>query len=263
MRWARFDDDGAATYAVVEGDTLLPVRGTPFGAWEKTGAARDLATATVLIPVVPPTFYACGLNYAEHICAVAARVGAPANLPDKPDVGYRANNSLLAHNGTVLIPADATEIVQYEAELVVVIGRQARGLTRANALDCVLGYTIGNDVSERTWQKSDRTLWRAKNTDTFAPMGPWIETDVDLDALTTTVRLNGREVIAFPTNHMLFGVVDFLVTMSRYCTLYPGDVLWMGTEGAAENIKHGDVCEISISGIGTLRNPIAREGMAT
>ena len=258
MRWARFDDNGTPSYAIVEGDDLLPVQGTPFGLWEKTGAKRALSATKLLIPVVPPTFYACGLNYAEHIRAVAARVGLPANLPDKPDVGYRANNSLIAHGETIVVPADATDAVQYEAELVAVIGRQARGLTRENALDCVLGYTIGNDVSERTWQKSDRTLWRAKNTDTFAPMGPWIETDVDLDGLVTKVRLNGREVIAFPTNHMLFGVVDFLVAMSRYCTLFPGDVLWMGTEGAAENMKHGDVCEIEITGIGILSNPVMR-----
>jgi 2-keto-4-pentenoate hydratase/2-oxohepta-3-ene-1,7-dioic acid hydratase in catechol pathway len=258
MRWARFDDDGTPAYAIVEGDDLRPVRGTPFGAWENTGGTRKLAATKLLIPVVPPTFYACGLNYAEHIRAVAARVGLPANLPDKPDVGYRANNSLIAHGETIVIPADATDAVQYEAELVVVIGRRARGLTRDNALDCVLGYTIGNDVSERTWQKSDRTLWRAKNTDTFAPMGPWIETDVDLDSLTTTVRLNGREVLAFPTNHMLFGVVDYLVAITRYCTLFPGDVVWMGTEGAAENMRHGDVCEIEITGIGTLSNPVMR-----
>jgi 2-keto-4-pentenoate hydratase/2-oxohepta-3-ene-1,7-dioic acid hydratase in catechol pathway len=259
MRWARIDDNGTPAYAIVEGDDLLPVRGTPFGEWQKTGAKRPRGAAKLLIPVVPPTFYACGLNYAEHIRAVAARVGLPANLPDKPDVGYRANNSLIADGEAIVIPADATDAVQYEAELVVVIGHQAKHLTRETALGCVLGYTIGNDVSERTWQKGDRTLWRAKNTDSFAPMGPWIETDVDLDSLTTVVRLNGREVISFPTNHMLFGVVDYLVAITRYVTLFPGDVVWMGTEGTAENMRHGDVCEIEISGIGTLRNPVRRE----
>jgi 2-keto-4-pentenoate hydratase/2-oxohepta-3-ene-1,7-dioic acid hydratase in catechol pathway len=258
MRWVRFDDKGTPAYAIMEGDKLLPVHGTPFGKWEKTGEERLAERERILIPVVPPTFYACGLNYVEHIRAVAERVGLPTNLPDKPDVGYRANNSLIANGEPILIPADATDAVQYEAELVVVIGRKARRLTRENALGCVLGYTIGNDVSERTWQKSDRTLWRAKNTDTFAPMGPWIETDVDLDSLVTKVRLNGREVISFPTNHMLFGVVDYLVAITGYCTLYPGDVVWMGTEGQAENLKHGDVCEIEITGIGTLTNPVAR-----
>ena len=97
----------------------------------------------------------------------------------------------------------------------------------------MLGFTIGNDVSERAWQRSDRTLWRAKNTDTFKPMGPWIETDVELDTLETIVRLNGRETIRFRTNDMLFSVRTFISRMSRYLTLYPGDVVWMGTEGGS------------------------------
>ena len=92
-------------------------------------------------------------------------------------------------------------------------------------------------------------------------MGPWIETDVKLEDLRTTVRLNGEEKITFDTNKMIHGVVDFLVAMTTVLTLYPGDVLWMGTEGATANMKHGDVCEIEISGIGTLRNPVVREGM--
>lgn len=259
MRWARFDQQGTATYGIVEGDSLQPVSGTPFGKWEKSGASVQLADARLLIPFVPQTFYACGLNYAGHVHEVAAKIGQPTVLPPNPDVGYRANNSLIAQNEAIVIPKDATEKVQYEGELVVVIGRQAKHLTRENALDCVLGYTIGNDVSERSWQKSDRTLWRAKNTDTFAPMGPWIETDVDLAKLVTTIRLNGRELIQFATNDMIFGVVDFLVAMTRYLTLIPGDMIWMGTEGATKNMQHGDVCEVEISGIGTLRSPVVRE----
>ena len=186
----------------------------------------------LLLPVVPPTFYAAGLNYAEHVREAAEKLGLKVELPTQADAGYRANNALIAHGENIVIPKDATEQVQYEGELVAVIGRRCKHLTRENALSAVLGYTIGNDVSERTWQKSDRTLWRAKNTDTFKPMGPWIETNVKLDDLVTKIRLNGKELIAFPTNHMVFGVVDFLVAMTRYLTLYPGDVLWMGTEGA-------------------------------
>jgi 2-keto-4-pentenoate hydratase/2-oxohepta-3-ene-1,7-dioic acid hydratase in catechol pathway len=259
MRWARFDNNGTPTYGIVEGNDIQPVRGTPFGTWEKTGDKRPLSAVRLLLPFEPKTFYACGLNYAGHVREVAAKIGQPAVLPPNPDVGYRADNSLIAHNEPIVIPKDATEKVQYEGELVVVIGKQAKHLTRQNALDAVLGYTIGNDVSERTWQKSDRTLWRAKNTDTFAPMGPWIETDVDLGKLETRVRVNGKELIRFPTNDMIFGVVDFLVAMTRYLTLYPGDMVWMGTEGATENMKHGDVCDIEIVGIGTLSNPVVRE----
>ncbi|HVY17721.1 MAG TPA: fumarylacetoacetate hydrolase family protein [Rhodopila sp.] len=260
MRWARIELNGAPRYAVIEGDTVIPVNGSPFEAWDRTSQRLKLDDVKLLVPVVPPTFYAAGMNYAEHVKEVAAKVGQKPNLPTQADIGYRANNALVAQGETIVIPADATELVQYEGELVVVIGRKCKNLTRENALSAVLGYTIGNDVSERTWQKQDRTLWRAKNTDTFKPMGPWIETDVKLEDLVTKIRLNGEQLIAFPTNHMIFGVVDFLVNMTTCLTLYPGDMIWMGTEGATANMKHGDVVEVEITGIGTLRNPVAREG---
>ena len=261
MRWARFEKNGHPCYAVIEGDTVIPVRGSPFDAWERTPERLKLADVKLLVPVVPPTFYAAGMNYAEHVREVAVKLGREPDLPPNADAGYRTVNALIANGENIVIPADATDLVQYEGELVVVIGRKCKHLNRENALSAVLGYTIGNDVSERTWQKSDRTLWRAKNTDTFKPMGPWIETDVKLEDLRTTVRLNGEEKIVFETNKMIHGVVDFLVSMTTVLTLYPGDVLWMGTEGATANMKHGDVCEIEISGIGTLRNPVVREGM--
>lgn len=259
MRWARFEQNGTPTYGVVEGDQIIPVRGSPFATWERTSTRLSFDSVKLLPPVIPPTFYACGMNYAEHVREMAAKVGREPDLPKQPDIGYRANNALIAHGDPIVIPKDATELVQYEGELVAVIGRTCKHLTREDALSAVMGYTIGNDVSERSWQKSDRTLWRAKNTDTFKPMGPWIETDVKLEDLVTKVRLNGEQLIEFPTNHMIFGVVDFLVAMTRYLTLYPGDMVWMGTEGMTRNMKHGDVCEIEITGIGTLRNPVVRE----
>jgi 2-keto-4-pentenoate hydratase/2-oxohepta-3-ene-1,7-dioic acid hydratase in catechol pathway len=219
MRWARFDQNGKPSYGVVEGDEIIPVRGSPFDSWERTATRLKLGDVKLLLPVVPPTFYAAGLNYAEHVREAAEKLDLKVELPTQADAGYRANNALIAHDENIVIPKDATELVQYEGELVAVIGRECKHLTRETALSAVLGYTIGNDVSERTWQKSDRTLWRAKNTDTFKPMGPWIETNVKLDDLVTRVRLNGKELIAFPTNHMVFGVVDFLVSMTRYLTL--------------------------------------------
>ena len=260
MRWIRFDGADGAQYGIVEGDEVVPVSGSPFERWEPHGSTAPLAEVKLLVPVVPRTFYACGLNYEEHIRAVADKIGEPPNLPTQPDVGYRANNALIAHGETIVIPEDATEKVQYEGELVVVIGRTAKNVTEEDALSCVFGYTIGNDVSERSWQKSDRTMWRAKNTDTFKPMGPWIETDVRLPELVTRVRLNGRELIAFPTNRMIFGVEKYIASITRYLTLYPGDVVWMGTEGETANMRHGDIVEVEITGIGTLRNPVARQG---
>jgi 2-keto-4-pentenoate hydratase/2-oxohepta-3-ene-1,7-dioic acid hydratase in catechol pathway len=259
MRWARVEIEGKPTYAIVEGDRVVPVTGTPFGEYTKKGGTIALAECKLLLPLEPLTFYAAGLNYVQHIKAAAVSAGTPRDLPTKPDIGYRANNSLIAHGEAIVIPKDATDKVQYEGELVVIIGKQAKNLTEENALDCVLGYTIGNDVSERSWQRSDRTLWRAKNTDTFAPMGPWIETDARLEDMVTKVRLNGEELIEFPTNHMLFGVQRYLAAITKYVTLYPGDMMWMGTEGETANMKHGDVCEIEISGIGTLSNPVIRE----
>ncbi len=185
MRWARFDQNGTPSYAVVEDNTVIPVLGSPFENWERTSRRLKLDEVKLLAPVIPPTFYAAGMNYAEHVREVAEKIGQKPNFPTQPDIGYRANNALIAHGETIVIPADATDQVQYEGELVVVIGRKCKHLTRDNALSAVLGYTIGNDVSERTWQKSDRTMWRAKNTDTFKPMGPWIETELKLDDLVT------------------------------------------------------------------------------
>jgi len=261
MRWVRYAAGGRESYGILDGDTIAEVKGDPFDGYEDTATRRKLGEVKPLIPVVPRTFYAAGLNYAEHVVAVATKRGELPKLPPAADIGYRANNALIAHGEPIVIPADATERVQYEGEIAVVIGKQARHLSEADAFSCVLGYTIGNDVSERTWQATDRTLWRSKNTDTFKPMGPWIETDVDLDKAVTKVRVNGKTLIEFKTNSMIFGIATFISRMSRYVTLYPRDVIWMGTEGHTENIKHGDTVNIEITGIGTLSNPVVREGM--
>ncbi len=259
MRWVRYESNGQPVYGIVEGDRVQPVTGSPFRDYERSGETVSLDSIKLLAPVIPRTFYAAGINYEAHVREAAALLGTEPNLPEKPDIGYRANNAIIAHGEPIVVPADATERVHYEGELVVVVGKQAKNLSEADALSCVLGYTVGNDVSERTWQASDRTMWRAKNTDTFKPMGPWIETDADLDSMETTVRLNGEEQIRFPTNDMVFGVETYISAMSRYLTLYPGDVIWMGTDGSSKNLKDGDVVEIDISGVGTLANPIVRE----
>jgi 2-keto-4-pentenoate hydratase/2-oxohepta-3-ene-1,7-dioic acid hydratase in catechol pathway len=254
VRWVRFSQQGRVAYGILEGDRIAEVAGDPFTGYAMKPAMHALTDVKIEVPVIPPTFYCVGLNYAQHIREAAAKLGIAANLPTQPDVGYRAANALIAHGEPVVIPADATK-VQYEGELVVVIGKRARNLSEADALSCVLGYSVGNDVSERTWQKSDRTLWRAKNADTFKPMGPWIETDVDLDALETRVRVNDEETTRFRTNDMLFGVARYISTMSRYLTLHPADMIWMGTDGTSPDLKAGDVVEVEITGIGTLRNP--------
>jgi 2-keto-4-pentenoate hydratase/2-oxohepta-3-ene-1,7-dioic acid hydratase in catechol pathway len=260
MRWIRFEKDGRKAYGIIEGDAVVEVAGDPFAGYERTATRHPLSSVKLLVPVEPRTFYAAGLNYAEHVTEAARKLGREPELPPEADIGYRANNALIAHGEAIVIPKDATDLVQYEAELVAVIGKQAKYLSERDALSCVLGWTIGNDMSERTWQRQDRTLWRAKNTDTFKPMGPWIETDFDLDAAETIVRVNGEETNRFRTNHMIHGVAKFLARMSQYLTLYPGDVVWMGTDGWPKNLKHGDTVDIEITGIGTLSNPVVREG---
>jgi 2-keto-4-pentenoate hydratase/2-oxohepta-3-ene-1,7-dioic acid hydratase in catechol pathway len=253
VRWIRFSLNERIAYGIVEGDRIREVAGDPFGGYETTQRVHGLDAVKIEVPVVPRTFYCVGLNYAEHILQAAAKLGIAADLPKQPDVGYRAINALIAHEETVVIPPDASK-VQYEGELAVIIGKRARHLSEADALSCVLGYSIGNDVSERSWQKSDRTLWRAKNTDTFKPMGPWIETEVDLEALETRVRVNGAETTRFRTNAMLFGVATYIATITRYITLYPGDMIWMGTDGTSPDLKSDDLVEVEITGIGVLRN---------
>lgn len=255
MRWMRFSLGDTVSYGIVEGDSVAEVTGSPFERYERTGRKLLLTEVAVEVPVVPPTFYTAGVNYYDHVREAAEAAGKPFELPKTPDVNYRGPSALTAHGRPVIIPPDVDK-VQYEGELVVVIGKKTKDVDEAEALSRVFGYTIGNDISQREWQARDRTLWRAKNADSFKPMGPWIETDVDLDAMTTHVRVNGREMVAFPTNRMLFGVARHISYMSRYVTLYPGDILWMGTDGTPQDMKAGDVVEVEISGIGTLRNPI-------
>ena len=259
MKWIRYQYGGTTSYGILEDDGIEAVSGTPFGQHTRTGHTFPLSAVQIRVPIVPLTFYAAGINYEEHVREAAALLGREPDLPAKADVGYRANNALIAHGDPIVIPADATEQVQYEGELVAVIGKTVKHVSEDEALDCMLGYTIGNDVSERTWQAGDRTLWRAKNTDTFKPMGPWIETDVDLESLQTTVRINGEVKSQFATNSMIFGVAHYISEMTRYLTLYPGDMIWMGTDGATQNMKAGDTVDVEIDGIGTLSNPVVAE----
>jgi len=259
MRWIKYSLAGKSYWGIGEGDRIIEVRGVPFGDWERTRQVHALADIKIELPLIPRTFYCAGLNYVKHINEQAKLSGTMPDIPTRAEIGYRAQNALIAHDEDVIIPRDATAKVQYEGELVVVIGKQAKHLSEAEGLSCVFGYTIGNDVSERTWQRADRTFWRSKNTDTFKPMGPWIETEADLDAMETTVRLNGAVRTQFHTNDMLFGVAHFIATMTRYLTLWPGDVIWMGTDGVSPDLKAGDVVEIEISGIGTLRNRFVAE----
>ena len=256
MKWARIEIGDKSSYGIVEENQIALVKGGIFDQINFTGQKVKTEDAKFLTPIEPKTFYAAGLNYSEHVIEQALANNREPNIPEEPHIGYRANNALIAHNQPIIKPSDSSEEFQYEGELVAIIGRNTKNVSEEEALDYVFGYTIGNDVSERKWQREDRTMWRAKNTDSFKPMGPWIETELDLDSLVTTVRINKAETISFPTNNMIFGVARFISAMSKYLTLIPGDMIWMGTEGHSVNMKPGDLCEIEINKIGILRNPV-------
>ena len=256
MKWCRFSSGNGISYGIIEGDNVVEVDGNPFDGYTKTSKSQPLASVKLEVPVIPPTFYAAGINYPEHVTWAAKMRGEEPVLPEKADIGYRAINALVPNEHPIIVPSDATELLQYEGELVVVIGKECKNVTQDQALDYVLGYTIGNDVSERTWQRGDRTMWRAKNTDTFKPMGPWIGTDLEPDDLHVTITLSDRVVGEYDIKTAIFGVREYISDMSKYLTLVPGDIIWMGTDGATENMVDGDVVEIEISDIGVLRNKV-------
>lgn len=258
MKWLRYSVDGETFQGYLAEKTLHAVSAPPWGEWRELGIEHKINEVKIEVPVIPPTFYAAGLNYVKHIMEVAESRGEKPLIPATADIGYRAVNALIADQEEVIIPVDAGEKIHYEAELVVVIGKKIKNVSEQDALSAVFGYTIGNDVSERDWQKTDRTFFRSKNSDTFKPMGPWIETNFDIGHAKTRVKVNGIQTIEFDTKAMLFDVSTFISRTSKYVTFFPGDVIWMGTDGTSPNIRDGDKVEIEITGLGTLTNTFSK-----
>ncbi len=259
MKFGRFEQQGRVFFGIVEDDQVTELEGSIFENHEATSKKHALSGLKTLVPCMPFNFYCAGLNYAAHIEWANRRKGTQTKLPDKADVGYRSPNALIPTGATIVIPPDSPGPVQYEGELVAVIGKKARHLTEKDALSCVLGYTLGNDVSERGWQASDRTLWRAKNADTFKPMGPFIVTGLDPMNLSIAIKIDGKVVSEYSTAKMLFSAQRYLVEISKYMTLWPGDVLWLGTDGATlPDLQDGMLCEIVQKDIGVLSNPVSR-----
>lgn len=255
MRLCRISVDGQAAWGRVGADRIQVLQGSPLdGGVTIQGRSLALDSADLLPPVVPPVFYAVGLNYTRH-AEHALAAGYTGTVPDRPEVGYRANNALVGHGRPIRKPAGVSGRFEAEGELVAVIGRTLRHASYAEAQEAVFGWTIGNDVSARTWQHQDRSFWRSKNSDTFKPMGPWIETDVDPLTQTTTMRVNGEVHASFATGAMIFDPYEYIVETTKYITMQPGDVLWMGADATCQ-IEPGDVVDIEISGIGVLSNPV-------
>jgi 2-keto-4-pentenoate hydratase/2-oxohepta-3-ene-1,7-dioic acid hydratase in catechol pathway len=211
-------------------------------------------------PVIPGNFYAAGLNYRAHIEWANQAHGTTYKVPQRADIGYRSNNALIGSGEDIVIPKHSSGQVDFEGELVAVIGKVTRNVPEKDALSYVKGYTLGNDISERSWQRSDRTLWRAKNSDTFKPMGPKIVPDIDPMNQVIEVRVNGRTVSSYNTSGMIFSVAHFIARMSRYLTLHPNDVIWFGCDGPTEPaLKPGDRVEVVNDAIGVLANRLVAE----
>ena len=204
-------------------------------------------------------FYAAGLNFRAHIEWANREHGGNYKVPAQADIGYRSPNALIVSGAEIVIPADSAGSVEFEGELVAVIKHKTKNVSEKDALDCVLGYTLGNDVSERAWQKGDRTLWRAKNCDTFKPMGPFIVDGIDPMNQRIDVRINGKTVSSYDTRGMIFSVAQYLARMSRYVTLHPGDVVWFGCDGPTiPALQPGDLVEVVNEAIGVLANRVRR-----
>ena len=261
MKLARFSIDGWESYGRVDGDRVRVIQGDIFGEHKETRASYPLDRVKLLPPTRPVTFWAVGLNYAAHIAH--QEVALDAERIKRESRGFRpwhkGAHCIIGHGDAVVIPADSDH-VHYEGELVIVIGRPARKISPQDAPHFILGYTVGNDISSEGSWHSDISNWRKKGSDTFGPVGPWIETEVaDPHKLEIITRLNGKERDRGSTSGMVHDCYAIVSGISRYATLHPGDIILTGAPGAVEQIKPGDVVEVEIPGIGCLRNPVTAE----
>ena len=259
MKWCRIELDGGPAFGIVEGADVALIDAPPYESHKRTGKKVALTGAKFLPPVMPYNFYAAGINFRDHIAWAAERLGTPLKAPAQADIGYRSPNALVGSGADIVIPKGSPGPVHFEGELVAVVGKKAKNLTEANALGCIAGYTLGNDLSERSFQKSDRTLWRAKNTDTFKPMGPMVVDGIDPMNQQITVRVNGKEASSYNTSGAIFSLPHYIARMSAYVTLWPGDVIWLGCDGATlPALEPGDLVEVVNDAIGVLANRVIR-----
>ena len=253
MKIVRFDQEGRSGYGILDGEKIQPIWENPFAGITATGEVLALADVTLLAPCEPSKIVALGLNYRDH----AAEFGHP--VPDEPLIFLKPSTAVIGPDAAIIYPKMSRR-VDYEAELAVVMGKTAHRVPEDRALEYVLGYTCMNDVTARDLQKKDGQFTRAKGFDTFAAMGPWIETAVgDPDNVTVEAYLNGERRQHGSTNNMVFGVRRLIAFISEVMTLLPGDVISTGTPSGIGPMRPGDVVEVRVEGIGTLRNRVLAE----
>jgi 2-keto-4-pentenoate hydratase/2-oxohepta-3-ene-1,7-dioic acid hydratase in catechol pathway len=257
MKIVRFSRNGRIDYGIMEDDFIYPCKGDPFSGLVRTSHAVGARSVTLLAPVSPPNIICLGLNYRKH----ADEVGDAC--PPAPLIFLKATTSVCGPNDPIVLPEAFQAGIDFEAELVIVIGTRVKHITEGEVPGAVLGYTIGNDVSNRTVQFKDGQWARGKSYDTFCPLGPAIETDLDGDNLDISCRVDGAVMQSSNTSNMIFSCAQIVAYLSQCMTLLPGTVIMTGTpEGVGYRrtppvfLKAGQTVECIVQGIGTLSNPV-------
>ncbi|MCK8610180.1 fumarylacetoacetate hydrolase family protein [Agromyces sp. C10] len=253
MKVARFSHGESISFGIVDEEEheLVVLKADPmFAGYDPTGERVPLAEAKLLAPVIPRSkVVAVGKNYHDH----AAEMGGEA--PTEPLLFLKPNTAVIGPGDSIVLPPESSQ-VEFEGELAVVIGRIARRVSEADAASVVFGYTIANDVTARDLQRSDGQWTRAKGFDTFCPLGPVIDTDLDLERGTIETSVNGERRQEARLADMVHSIPAIIAYASNVFTLLPGDVILTGTPAGVGPITTGDTVEVSISGLGSLANPV-------
>ena len=250
MGFARIARRDGAAFALVEEDKVTEITGTPFGPWEKSGTSVSIDDASLLAPVIPIKILAMAENFRSHSGGEARHT--------VPQPFWKTSNAVIGPKEAIVLPRDAGR-VDAEGELVAVMGTRCTKVVPEEALKHVLGYMCGNDVSAREWQSSDRQWWRAKSSDTFAPIGPVITTDLNPAEIDVITRVNGEEVQRCSVAEMIFDFAAIISFISQSVTLEPGDLIFSGTSGTPATLNDGDTVEVEATGIGILNNSVVLE----
>jgi 2-keto-4-pentenoate hydratase/2-oxohepta-3-ene-1,7-dioic acid hydratase in catechol pathway len=247
MRYARLrDPEGGASFAELEGEVAHVLDSAPWLGGRRSGRSTAWTEGDLLCPVTPSKIVCIGRNYAAH----ARELGH--EIPPEPLLFLKAPSALAGPGDAIVLPPESQR-VEHEAELAVVIGSRTKGVSRDSALRHVLGVTCACDVTARDLQKKDVQFTRSKSFDTFCPIGPWIETDVDVTTTPVRCRVNGAIRQDGNTANMLFDVATLVTFVSRMMTLEPGDTILTGTPEGVGPLAPGDALEVEVGGVGTLR----------
>ena len=252
MKIVRIRTEEGISYGGAEPEGIRVYQGSPLVAWEPSDVVVPFEEAHLLAPVFPTKVVAVGKNYAEH----AEEMGS--DVPENPIIFIKPATAVVGPGVPVVYPPDSAN-VHHEAELAVVIGAIARNVKAEDVQSVILGYTAANDVTARDLQRHDGQWTRGKGFDTFCPLGPAVETELDpLEGLSIQCRVNGEIRQSGSTADMVFGVAELLEFISRVMTLLPGDVVLTGTPSGVGPVVPGDRIEVEIEGIGILSNPVGR-----